>query len=73
MVSAAQMLALDARIVPHDQSVPEEDLLRIAHERLIQICGHIVPENQSMLRIVKKVGFTVTFNCAETVSELKLW
>jgi acetyltransferase len=30
VVSAAQMLALDARIVLHDQSVPKEDLPRLA-------------------------------------------
>src|SRR5208282_6749178 len=30
LISAAQMLALDARIVLHDQSVPKEDLPRFA-------------------------------------------
>jgi len=44
-------------------------------EGLERFVGYILPDNYSMLRIAKKVGFTVTFDHLETVNraELKLW
>jgi hypothetical protein len=41
-------------------------------EGLERIFGYILPDNYSLLRIAKKVGFTVTFDRLETVMWAKL-